>query len=67
MNVQKIKGRMVELKISGQEMAKKLGMNSSTFYRKLQNNGENFTVKDLYGIAKELDLSKEQAVDFLLY
>lgn len=66
MNIQKIKGRMVELSITGCEMARKLEMDPSTFYRKMQNNGENFTVKDLYGMQKALQLTKEQAVDFLL-
>lgn len=66
MNVQKVKGRMTELNLSGEKMARELEMDPSTFYRKLKNNGEGFTVKDLYGLKRALQLDDKMAIDFLL-
>lgn len=66
MKIQKIKGRMTELNISGEKMAKELEMDASTFYRKMKNEGAGFTVKDLYGIKRVLQLDDQMAIDFLL-
>lgn len=66
MNVQKIKGRMTELEITGREMADELGMDSSTYYRKMKKNGEDFSVADLYTFKKVLHLTDQEAPDFLL-
>lgn len=66
MNVQKIKGRMTELGISGTEMARKLGIDPATYYRRMKKNGDNFMVMDLMVFKRELNLDAKEALDFLL-
>ncbi len=55
-NVDKLRGRMVEYKINADKMAKIIGVNRATFYRKLENAGEAFTVREVNVIAKALNL-----------
>lgn len=66
MKTQKVKARMVELGISGEEMAKELKMNPATFYRKMKNNGNDFSVENLYVFKDVLKMTDQMALDFLL-
>lgn len=66
MKVDRIEERMEEKHISVKRMALELGMHQSTYYRKRQNNGNEFTVRDLMVFKKVLELSNQEAVDFLL-
>lgn len=61
MNVNKLKGRIVENGTTVEEMAKSMGTAPSTIYRKLQANGESFTIKEADDIVKFLRLSAEDA------
>lgn len=56
-NIRKLKAKLVEKDISIIELANILGIDKSTVYRKLNNSGENFTVKDVEKIAKALSLT----------
>ena len=47
MNTQRVKERMEEKHITSGTMAKELGMNPSTYFRKMQKNGGEFSVLDL--------------------
>lgn len=60
-NVHKLKGKMVEKQISAGELAHKLEIDRSTFYRKLSQNGESFTIREANLICRILDLSCEEA------
>lgn len=42
-NVNKLRGRMVEYKVNADKMASLLGINRATFYRKMENAGEAFS------------------------
>ena len=44
MNTAKLKGKMKELNVTQEELAKLIGVSLSTINRKLQNDGESFTV-----------------------
>ena len=44
MNTAKLKGKMRELNVTQEELAKLVGVSVSTINRKLQDNGESFTV-----------------------
>ena len=61
-NVSKLKGKMAELDVNATELAKRIGIDASTFYRKLCADGESFTIKEANLIVKELGLEKEEAV-----
>lgn len=62
-NVNKLKGKMVENGINADTLSSLIGIDRSTFYRKLNNHGETFTVKEVNLICKHLKLSKDEAMD----
>lgn len=66
MNTDKVQGRMKELKINAEQMAKAMGMCPSTFYRKMKNEGKDFSVGDLCVMRNLLQWDKKDAADFLL-
>lgn len=59
-NIDELKRKMAEKEISNEEMAKALNINPSTFYRKLQTAGENFTVGQMHRIVEVLGLNREE-------
>jgi len=60
-NVNKLKGKIVENGMTISELAKRIGIDRSTLYRKLNNNGETFTIKEANLICRELKLTSEEA------
>ena len=66
MDMQKVEKRMEDLKISVPMMARELGMDPSTYYRKRQKNGEEFSAMDLMIFKRVLCLNNQEAMDFLL-
>jgi plasmid stability protein len=58
-NFNKLKGRIVESGFSVEDLAKKIGITASTFYRKLTPNSKSFTVIEAADIGKELKLNTE--------
>lgn len=61
-NVDKIHGRIRELKTNVVEVAGKMGVDKSTLYRKLANNGAGLTVKDAQQLVDILQLTDEDAL-----
>jgi transposase-like protein len=61
-NVDKIHGRIRELKTNVVEVAGKMGIDKSTLYRKLANNGAGLTVKDAQQLVDILQLTDEDAL-----
>ena len=59
MNVLKLKGKMVEMEHSVEALALKLGIDNSTFYRKM-NRGGKFTIEEAQKIKDALSLSDEE-------
>ena len=66
MNTQRVKERMEEKHITAAMMAKELGMNPSTYFRKMQKNGGEFSVLDLMVFKRVLEMNEQDAVDILL-
>jgi DNA-binding phage protein len=62
-NINKFKGKVVERGLNITKLAKKVGMDRSTFYRKMQNDGETFTVREVNSIVNVLGLSAEEALE----
>jgi len=52
------------LTISG--LADSIGINKSTFYRKLKSGGSNFLLWEIESIAKELGLTKQVVIEIFL-
>ena len=66
MNTAVVKQRMKDRHITGEMMAKELGMDPSTYYRKMQKNGDDFSVIDLNVFKRVLELEGQEALDILL-
>lgn len=61
-NLNKLKGKIVENGYSIEAVAKRIGINKSTFYRKMNENGDNFSIKEANAIVELLKLSNSEAV-----
>lgn len=61
-NVNKLKGKIVEKGLSICELSEYIGINKSTFYRRLSNKGETFSIKEVNKMCLALDLTSEEAV-----
>ena len=66
MNTQRVKERMEDMGITVGRMAQELGMDPSTYYRKMQKNGEEFSALDLMVFKRVLQMDEKTALDFLL-
>lgn len=60
-NVNKLKGKIVECGLSVDELAEKIGLDKSTLYRRLHKNGETFSIREANLICEALSLTKEEA------
>lgn len=63
MDVNKLKGKIVEKGLNVETLARKIGIDRSTLYRKLNKQGDTLTVREVNIICKELGLSKDEAMD----
>lgn len=59
-NVNKLKGKIVECGMNAAELASRIGIDRATFYRKINSDGKNFTLEEADLISKELNLSCEE-------
>ena len=66
MDTAKVKKLMEEKHITVDMMAKELGMNPATYYRKMQKDGGEFSALDLMVFKRVLDITTSDAVDILL-
>lgn len=61
MNVNKLKAKMVERGLNVSQVAEKIGIDRSSLYRKLNNEGETLTVKEAKAIVKVLNITPREA------
>lgn len=59
-NINKLKGRIVEQGFSVASLARLVAIDRATFYRKMAGNGETFTIREVAKIAKALNLTKDE-------
>lgn len=60
MNVNKLKGKIVEKGMNLSDVANQIGVDRSTLYRKINAQGDNLTVSEVSRIATVLDLSSDE-------
>ncbi len=60
LDVQKLKGKMVEKGKSVENISAEMGINPATFYRKLKNNS--FEINEASKIVELLSLTNEEAI-----
>lgn len=65
-DVNKLKGRIVEKGLNVAELAKLVGLDRATLYRKLNNGGETLLIKDVDSIIKILEIPGED-VDSIFF
>lgn len=63
LNINKLKGKIVENGLNIEQLAEKIGIDKSTLYRKLNKNGENLSIKEANLIVKTLGLSVGEATE----
>lgn len=61
-NINKLKGKIVENGYNISVFAKMLNIDKATFYRKLAQDGETFSVKEAGLICEKLKLKSDEAV-----
>ena len=62
-NIPKLKGKMAENNINRTQLASKIGMARTTFYRKLKSGGGSFTVEEVQGIASALNMTPDEVMN----
>ena len=65
MNINKLKGKIVEKEMNVETLADKIGVNRASLYRKL-NNGDKFTIGEAIMIKNVLDMSDTEAYEIFL-
>lgn len=63
MNVNKLKGKIVENEMNITTLAKRMGIDRATLYRKINRDGETFTIKEVNLIVEILNLTTEEAME----
>ena len=66
MDTQGVKDLMKEKHITTGRMSQELGMDPSTYYRKMQKNGEDFSALDLLVFKRVLEMNEQTALRLLL-
>ena len=61
-DINRLKGKTVEKGFTGEKMASELGIDQSTYYRKLGDGGGSFTINQAIRISEILSLSKEESM-----
>ena len=61
-NVNKLRGKIVENGMSIEMLSRRMNINKGTFYRRLLQDGEEFTIAEADAIVSQLNLSAEDAL-----
>lgn len=59
----KLLGKIREKALTQKDVAERIGIDESTFYRKLKKNGQTFTIEEAYKISEVLDLTNQESID----
>lgn len=62
-NVNKLKGKIVECGLNISILADEIGIDKATLYRKISENGDPITIREADKISEALNLSKEEVND----
>ena len=59
-NVDKLRGKMVECRMTVESLSSVVGINTSTLYRRLNGGGGGFTIEEADKIASALQLTSDE-------
>lgn len=65
-NINKLKKEIALNNLSIEELSEKIGIDKSTFYRRLESNGKKFTIEEVIKIANVLNLDRKK-VDSIFF
>ena len=65
-DMQKLKEFAAQNNLNFETIAKKIGIDRSTFYRKLNSDGEKFTIGEVHKMVEAIPMSKEDAASIFL-
>lgn len=65
-NTSLLKGKIVEKNTTQEYVADKIGIDRSTFYRKMKANGLTFTIGEVRKLVEAIPLSREEAIEIFL-
>lgn len=65
-NMKKLRGKIVEAGTTHEAIADAIGIDRSTFYRKIKSEGLSFSIAEMHSLVKELDLTQEEAIEIFL-
>lgn len=57
-DIKKLKDKIEQNKFSNESFSKEIGIDQSTLYRKLKNNGDTFMIREVYAIIDTLKLNE---------
>lgn len=66
MDSSKLKARIKECRLSVKEISSELGIDQSTYYRKISADGDNFSVAQVKRLAELLHLTSDEAQEIFL-
>ena len=66
MNILKLKGKIVEKDLNNASFAEKIGLTTATFYRRLENNGKDFTIGEVERMVQALEITPNEAIEIFL-
>lgn len=66
LDILKLKGKIAENNLNITLLAKEIGMNRDTLYRRIANNGENLTLKDIKNISGVLKLNRDDIMEIFM-
>lgn len=65
-NINKLKKEIALNNLSIEELSEKIGIDKSTFYRRLESNGKKFTIEEVIKIANVLNLDRKKEDSIIL-
>ncbi|ARW13393.1 helix-turn-helix domain-containing protein [Lactiplantibacillus plantarum] len=66
MNMDRLRGLLVERHVTQDEVATALKINRSTFYRKISEGGNRFTAEEIFKMRDFIPLSDQEVIDIFL-
>ena len=65
-NVNKLRGKIAESGLSNEMVAKKIGIDGSTFFRKMKSDALTFSIGQMHSLVSVLKMTPDEATDIFL-
>ncbi|HIW33515.1 MAG TPA: helix-turn-helix domain-containing protein [Candidatus Paenibacillus intestinavium] len=62
----KLRAKIIEAGTTQEAVADQVGMNRTTFYRKVKSEGLSFTIGEIHKIANAINLTQDDAIEIFL-